>query len=465
MASTYFTRTPGSSGSNSTFTISVWLKKAGASGTASGSQILLTGGTDGGSQSNVIYFDTSNRLGCYQGTGGQQCYTTTAKYSDINGWYHIVNTFDSTASGSDKIKLWINGVQETVFTTDNRSSFTNCQDINQNAQNRWGSGATANYFDGYMAQLCMADGTAYAASTFGETDSTTGEWKPKSDGDVRSAVTFGTNGYLLTFENASYPGYDYQSSDRSGTTNDWTLVGDGLQSQDNPSNNFPEISMDYMPYDDPSIYIDEAGLYVQSQTSASTYFGGAATMGLSKGKWYWETKGYTGWNGGAIGVFSDPQNSADNDRTCGYNTYDWSYRSDGQVESNNTTQDSGMGTYADGDVIGTYLDLDNNKIYWAKNGTIINSGTGWTITAAASTTHGFYFPGQADIAGSGGSFFGLNFGNGWFKVTKLTGTTYSDAQGQGIFKYSPNDGGASSFDSTAKDFLAICTKNLKSYGG
>ena len=81
------------------------------------------------------------------------------------------------------------------------------------------------------------------------------------------------------------------------------------------------------------------------------------------------------------------------------------------------------------------------------------------------TTHGFYFPEWGDLDGSGGSFFGLNFGNGWFKVTKLTGTTYSDAQGQGIFKYSPNDGGASSFDSTAKDFLAICTKNLKSYGG
>ena len=286
MASTYFTRTPGSSGSNSTFTISVWLKKAGASGTASGSQILLTGGTDGGSQSNVIYFDTSNRLGCYQGTGGQQWYTTTAKYSDINGWYHIVNTFDSTASGSDKIKLWINGVQETVFTTDNRSSFTNCQDINQNAQNRWGSGATANYFDGYMAQLCMADGTAYAASTFGETDYTTGEWKPKSDGEIRSAVTFGTNGCLLPFSNASYPGYDYQTSDRSGTTNDYTFNGSGFQCKSNPSNNFAVL--DHNNYSNSA---DISKNMCRLNTASNGWFGACSTMGFKKGfACYFETK-------------------------------------------------------------------------------------------------------------------------------------------------------------------------------
>ena len=29
----------------------------------------------------------------------------------------------------------------------------------------------------------------------------------------------------------------------------------------------------------------------------------------------------------------------------------------------------------------------------------------------------------------------------------------------------PSDGGGSSFDSAAKDFLAICTKNLGSDGG
>ena len=41
----------------------------------------------------------------------------------------------------------------------------------------------------------------------------------------------------------------------------------------------------------------------------------------------------------------------------------------------------------------------------------------------------------------------------------------ADANGYGAFEYDPSDGGSSSFDSAAKDFLAICTKNLGSDGG
>ena len=473
MADSYLYRTQGTpTGAGKKATASAWVKYCRWSLAAGGTGGIFEVRNASTTSTWDIYVDGNNIVfGILDSSSWVGSLAGTPKLRDNTAWYHIVAIWDSTEStDTDRMQIWINGVKETVFnsTTYPSENHTNTAlAATSGYQQQWGAygyGGTSKW-NGYMAQCVFVDGLALPATTFGSFDATTGEWKPKSDGEVRSGVTFGDQGCLINFSNGSNLGYDYQTSDRSGTTNDFTVSGDGMQSQDNPSNNFPTISPNYMPFDDPIFYPDIGNLYCQSQTSASTYFGGAATMGLSKGKWYWETKGYTGWNGGAIGVFSDPQNSADNDRTCGYNAHDWAYRSDGQVESNNTTQDSGMGTYADGDVIGTYLDLDNNKIYWAKNGTIINSGTGWTITAAASTTHGFYFPGQADIAGSGGSYFGLNYGNGWFKDAALTGTTYNDAQGQGIFKYSPNDGGASSFDSSAKDFLAICTKNLKTYGG
>ena len=41
----------------------------------------------------------------------------------------------------------------------------------------------------------------------------------------------------------------------------------------------------------------------------------------------------------------------------------------------------------------------------------------------------------------------------------------TDANDYGNFEYDPSDGGGSSFDSAAKDFLALCTKNLGSDGG
>ena len=48
------------------------------------------------------------------------------------------------------------------------------------------------------------DGTAYDADTFGETDATTGIWKPKT----APSVTYGTNGFFLKFENSGAFGTD-----------------------------------------------------------------------------------------------------------------------------------------------------------------------------------------------------------------------------------------------------------------
>ena len=112
------------------------------------------------------------------------------------------------------------------------------------------------------------------------------------------------------------------------------------------------------------------------------------------------------------------------------------------------------------------MDLEDNKIYVAKNGTIQNSGTGIAITAAASVVSGtgLYTPAFGDEH-STSSTYSANFGNGSFGSTQLTGTTYSDDDSNGTFKYSPNDGGASSFDGSAKNFYAICTNNIATYGG
>ena len=125
---------------------------------------------------------------------------------------------------------------------------------------------------------------------------------------------------------------------------------------------------------------------------------------------------------------------------------------------------SSYGTaYANNDIVGVFIDLDNNKLYTADNGTINNSGTGVSLTAVASTTSGVYFPALGDYA-SGGTAgeFEVNFGG---CPAYTISSAVADANGYGAFEYDPSDGGSSSFDSAAKDFLAICTKNLGSDGG
>ena len=209
----------------------------------------------------------------------------------------------------------------------------------------------------------------------------------------------------------------------------------------------------------------EGNCQVVSQDASSKYFGGTATVGLTAGKWYWECKAVAdiGSSGSLIGIHTNPAELARNNYDLtGFIAYGHGLKDDGNHRYNTsgsqTIASYGV-SYTDGDIIGVYLDLDNNLIYWAKNGTIMDSGTGEAITAVSTT--GAYFPTVTDTGTADGTWQ-FNFG-GCSGFTVSSGNT--DANGYGNFEYSPNDGGGSSFNSAAKDFLAICTKNLGSDGG
>jgi hypothetical protein len=58
----------------------------------------------------------------------------------------------------------------------------------------------SNFFDGYMAECVLIDGTALDPTSFGEFDEDTGIWKPISV----SGLTFGTNGFYLEFKDSSH---------------------------------------------------------------------------------------------------------------------------------------------------------------------------------------------------------------------------------------------------------------------
>jgi hypothetical protein len=73
------------------------------------------------------------------------------------------------------------------------------------------------YLDGYLTEVNFVDGQALTPSSFGETDTITGVWKPK-----KYAGTYGTNGFYLNFSDNSAATAAAIGKDSSGNGNNWT---------------------------------------------------------------------------------------------------------------------------------------------------------------------------------------------------------------------------------------------------
>ena len=56
---------------------------------------------------------------------------------------------------------------------------------------------TANYFNGSLADTYYVDGSLIAYTTFGETDSTSGQWETKN---VTNSSSFGNAGFFLNLK-------------------------------------------------------------------------------------------------------------------------------------------------------------------------------------------------------------------------------------------------------------------------
>jgi hypothetical protein len=462
MATTYLKRVIAADGSNTIGTISAWVKR----GEGIGSQSAILGGSEGTDANNRIFFgfwgDGELALQIVNGgTAYEQ--SSAARYKDPAAWYHVVarlNTGDSTAQ--DRIKLYVNGTQVTAYL--NNSTFpdgvdiklfentTSCEDI-INARK---SGSTYNNIRGGMvSHLHVVDGTAYDASTFGETDSTSGIWIPKPS----PTVTYGTNGFFLKFENSSNMDLD---SGTNAFTN-FTTVGTVTATKDNPVNNFCTLN----PVDNKIAVATFSNGLNTVATVGSNYCPITTTYGLTKGKWYWELKqtSDTGTQKTLAGITGNAWTSVasvTSGTELGNQTQQYGFSAEtGGIRTADTDETYGSTTAAVDDIIQCYIDLDASKIYFAVNDTL-GSSTGYDITAAASTLNQYYVPAVSYHSTTSGTLQ-HNFGNGYFGTTVVT-SSVADAGDEGSFEYDPSRGGASDFDGSAKDFRALCSNNLATYG-
>ena len=453
MANSYLTRTPSSAGNRKTFTISTWVKR---SNIATGSKTIFGIGNSSSSTSDADWFSlafngSTNRIRSVQ--YNTVIFDSTRVFRDTSAWYHIVYAVDTTqATDSNRIKIYINGVQETSFVTVNYPSQNYQFAVNNTTQHMIGreDGNGSGYFDGYMSHVALVDGQALAPTVFGETDSTSGIWKFKSP----TGVTWGTNGFHLKFENSGNLGLD-----SSGNSNTFTVNGNGRQALDTPSNVYATLN-GVKPGLDQTL---SNGNTTMVSGSATTRTPSQTTLGMSSGKYYAEFK-ITSSNNTAPGIVSTQDNSSVSRGTKYYpgsSSDGYGYNGSAGIIANNGSSVGGTySTFAVGDIIGCALDLDNNKLYFSKNGTWQNSGvptsgsTGTgavSITTPSSTPDGFYYFSVGD--GSGGSSSGAdcNFGNGYFGTTAIS-SAGSNGNGS-LFEYDVPSG-----------YYALNTKNINTYG-
>ena len=189
--SAYLSRNVLSAGNRKTFTISCWVKRAnlGLQGVYSARQVK--------DDTTALIFESDDKLVFTDRPSNVRNIElrTNALFRDVGAWYHIVIKIDTTqATASDRAKMYVNGEEQTSFTTANYPSQNYDVAFWNNAYNHvigYSQGNSPNYFDGYMADVNFIDGQALDPTSFGEFKS--GIWIPKDT----SGLTFGTNGFRL----------------------------------------------------------------------------------------------------------------------------------------------------------------------------------------------------------------------------------------------------------------------------
>ena len=415
------------------FTMSVWVKRSGL-----GYQQIVNSYDGSTGNDNQLKFQSTDAIELTVSTGTEYFLKTNRLFRDVSAWYHIVFAFDSTqATASDRYKLYVNGTQETSFSSVSYPPQNTTYQFfrNSNANNigsQWG--ASGGFFDGYMGEFCFIDGQALDPTSFGEFDEDSGIWIPI---DV-SGLTFGTNGFYLDFENSGSLGADVSGNGNNFTVNNLTSID---QTTDTPTNNYATLN----PLD---IKTAESYTFSDGNTKMTSSSLTRSTIAVDSGKWYCEVKcvSTTAWNG-VIDMAQTLENGISTNSIALYVAGATMY-----IDGLNQGSGGYGSAWSSNDIMLLALDLDSatKKIYFGKNGGWWNGSdysagsptTGETLDA--NITYGFTVG-----SGSGSVTNIINFGNPAFTISSGN----SDGNGKGNFEYAVPSG-----------YFALCTSNLAEHG-
>jgi hypothetical protein len=420
MANTYLTKTLGTPTNNKIWTFSAWVKRAKV---ADGQYPNIFCAN---SLRDCIRFHDSDKIQIFFNEVSSGNLFTNRLFRDVNAWYHIVVAVDTTqATASNRVKLYVNGVQETSFATETYPAQNYTNFINSAIEHRIGKDISySEYYKGSMSHIHFIDGTAYDASAFGETDSTTGEWKIKTS----PSVSYGTNGFFILKDGNSV-------TDQSPNTNNFTVAGGTLtKTEDCPSNVFAT----WNPLNRGNAQFTYTNGNNTITVGGNTWTSTMGTLGFSTGKFYWEitdleSECQMGVCDAGINIASSTAQNLTGVTTF-YN------QSGGEMRKDGSETTANYGLFNSTDVIGIAVDMDNKLISIYKNGSahVTNYALSTSMTTAMPFHSGYY----------ANNLIKTNFGNGYFGTTAVS-SAGTNASNIGIFEYDVPTG-----------YTALSTKGL-----
>ena len=418
------TRTPSGAGSRTTWTLSFWIKIA-SDDLGSHGFLFSTGAN---AQNKVqVNLESDNRLTfeAKSGSSTQAHIRPENNLRDISAWYHFVIRVDTTdGTSTNRVKIYMNGEQLTDFNSDTFPSQNTEFEWNKAQEHNIGKRTySASYFNGYMAEIHHIDGTALTPSSFGETDTETGQWVAK-----KYSGSYGTNGFYLNFSDNSGTTATTLGKDSSGNGNNFTPNNFSITSgetsdslTDTPSENFCVINS-IEPTTTKNGTVTNGNLDVAGDDyilqKANWHFGPG---GITSGKWMWEIKNTSSSGNTQYGAYAGITANFTEDGGEIASVADKSWASTSSFAYKDYNQTSSTAPGAGNQALGTMtfgLDLDAQTLKYYYNGSLLNTDSSIpdpAVTEIAPFIHSTN-SGGADWANSH-----FNFGQRGFSYGELSG--------------------------------------------
>ena len=412
---------PASAGNVDTMTLSFWMKPDLNFGGDHNN--IFSVRPSAGSYAMLVHRTGGEIL--FEHSGAGDILKTNRLFRDPSAWYHIVLALDSTNSTAAlRARLYVNGIEETSFATDNRASHSQNTDFlfgGTNPHQISGDPTGGSFYGGYLSEMYYVNGSQLAPTEFGEFNEN-GVWVP-----IRYSGSYGTNGFKLEFQDSGNLG-----DDTSGNGNDFTATNLTAtdQTTDTPTNNWCTFN----PLTATGGTYSEGNTVITTGSNASRNERG--TFGMDNGKWYWEYK-LTGSSIDNIYLGIGTTDTSIGSEQTGTYTY-YSSGSTGRIYTGGSIVATPT-AFAVGDIVSIGYNADDNQVLFYLNGSLVHTTSSVTDITYNPFARIFYTTSQVEA----------NFGNPPFTISSGN----SDGAGFGNFEYAVPSG-----------YYALCTKNLAEYG-